>query len=69
MLVLSCVGLDIVLLVCRATSGGVFWSVCELSMTLGSLSVNGWDCIPVLLPVWHGASSTIACWPLGGAGS
>ena len=27
----------------RATSGGVFWGVCELSMILGSLSANGWD--------------------------
>ena len=63
------VGLDIVLLVGRATSGGVFSGVCELSMTLGSLSANGWGCVPVLLVVWHGASSTGACWPLGGAGS
>ena len=50
-------------------SGGVFWSVCELSMTLGSLSANGWVCVPVLLVVCHGASSTGACWLLGGAGS
>ena len=47
----------------------VFWGVCELSMILGSLSANGWGCVPVLLVVWHGASSTGACWPLGGAGS
>ena len=46
-----------------------FWGVCELSMILGSLSANGWGCVPVLLVVWHGASSTRACWPLGGAGS
>ena len=26
----------------QATSGGVFWGVCELSMTLGSLSTKGW---------------------------
>ena len=25
----------------RAVSGGVFWGVCELSMTLGSLSTVG----------------------------
>ena len=49
-------------------TGGVFWGVCELSMTLGSLSANGWGCVPVLLVVWHGASSTGACWLLGGAG-
>ena len=34
------VGLDLVFLVHRATSGGVFWGVCELSMILGSLSDN-----------------------------
>ena len=62
-------GLDLVPLVGRATSGVVFWDVCEVSMTLGSLSVNGWVCVPVMLVVWHGASSTGACWPLGGAGS
>ena len=61
------VGLDLVPLVGRATSGGVFWGVCELSMTLGSLSANGWCCVPVLLVVWHGACSTGACCPLGGA--
>ena len=56
-------------------SGGqdcIQWCVLEcleLSMTLGSLSTNGWGCAPVLLVVWHGVSSTGACWPLGGAGS
>ena len=55
-------------------SGGqdpIWWcvlGVCEL-MILGSLSANGWGCVPVLLVDWHGASSTVACWPLGGAGS
>ena len=63
------VGLDLFPLVGRAASGGVFWDVCELSMTLGSLSSNGWGCVPVLLVVWHGASSTGACRPLGGPGS
>ena len=48
---------------------GVFWGVCELSIILGSRSANGWGCVPVLLVVWHGASSSGACWPLGGAGS
>ena len=62
-------GLDLVLLVGRATSVGVFWGVCQLSMTLGSLSANGWGCVSVLLVVWPGASSTGSCWPLGGAGS
>ena len=63
------VGLDLVFLVGRATSDGVFWRVCELSMIFGSLSANGWDCVPVLRVVWHGASGTGACWPLGGPGS
>ena len=63
------VGLDLFFLVGRAASCGAFWGVCELSMTLGSLSPNGWVCFPVLLVVWHGASSTGACWLLSGAGS
>ena len=62
------VGLDLVFLVGRAVSDGVFWGVCELSMTLGRLSANGWGCVPVFLVVWHGVFSTGACWPLGGAG-
>ena len=57
------VGLDIVLLVGIATSSGVFWGVYELSMTLGSLSANGWSCVPVpvLLVVWPTVSSTGDC--------
>ena len=27
-------------------------------MTLGSLSADGWGCVPVLLVVWHEVSST-----------
>ena len=53
----------------RAVSGGVFSGVCELRMILGSLSANGWCCVPVLLVVSHVVSSTGSCWPLGGAGS
>ena len=63
------VGLDLVFLVGRAVSGGVFWGVCDLSMNLGSLSANGWGCVLVLLVVSHEVSSTGACWPLGGAQS
>ena len=63
------VWLDLVFRVGRAASSGAFWGVCELSMILGSLSANGWGCVPIVLVVWHGASSTGACWPLGGAGS
>ena len=61
--------LDLVFLVGRSTSGDVFWGVCGLIMILGRLSANGWDCVPVLLVVWHGVSSTGACWLLSGAGS
>ena len=64
MSVFSWVGLDLVFLVGRAEPGGVFWVVCELSMILDSLTVNGWCCVFVLLVVWHEASSTGAFWPL-----
>ena len=63
------VELDLVPLMGRAVSGGVFWSVCELSMTLGSLSADGWVCVPVLLVVWREASYTGACRQLGETGS
>ena len=53
MLVFWWMRLDLVFLVDRTTSGGVFWGVCELIMILGSLSANGWGCVPVLLVVWH----------------
>ena len=39
------VGVDVILLVGRAASSGVFCGVCELSMTLCSLSANGWSCV------------------------
>ena len=61
--------LDLVLLVGRTASDGVFCGVCDLIMILGSLSANGWGFIPVLLVVWHIVSSTVACWSLCGAGS
>ena len=61
--------LDVVLLVGRSTSGGVFWGVCDLIMILGSLFANGWGYVPVLLVVWHRVSSSVACWSLSGAGS
>ena len=63
------VGLDLFFLVGRATSGVVFWGICELIMILGSLSANGWVCVPVLLVVRNEASSSGGCWLLGGAGS
>ena len=46
-----------------------FGGVCDLIMILGSLYGNGWGCVPVLLVVFHGVSSTGACWLLSGAGS
>ena len=61
--------LDLVFMVGRTMSGGVFWGVCEVIMILGSLSANGWGCVPVLLVVWHRVSSTVACSSLSGAGS
>ena len=60
---------DLVFLLGRTASSGVFWGVCDLIMILGSLSANGWGCVPVLLVVWHSVSSTVACWSLSGAGS
>ena len=45
--------LDLVFLVGRTASAGVFWGVCALIMILGSLSANGWDYAPVLLVIWH----------------
>ena len=63
------ISLDLVFLVGMTTSGGMFWGICELIMISGSLSANGWGCVPVLLIVWHGVYSTGACWSLSGAGS
>ena len=61
--------LDLVFLVDRSATGDVFWGVCDLIMILGSLSSNGWGCVPLLLVVLHSVSSTVACWSLSGAGS
>ena len=61
--------LDLVFLVGTSTSGGVFWGVFGLIMILGSLSANGWVCVPVLLVVWHRVSSTVARWSFGEAES
>ena len=61
--------LDLVFLVGAATSSRMFLDVCDLIMILGSLSANGWGCVPVLLVLWHTVSSTGACWSLSGAGS
>ena len=61
--------LDLVFLVGRTISGGVFWAICELIMILGSLFANRSGCVPALVVVWHGVSSTVACWLLSGAGS
>ena len=61
--------LDLVFLVDKTMSGGVFWGVCDLIMILSSLSANGWGCVPVLLVVRHRVSSTVPFWSLSGAGS
>ena len=61
--------LGLVFLVGRTASGRVFWGVCDLIMILGSLSADGWGCVPVLLVVWHRVFSTVACWSLSEAGS
>ena len=39
----------------------MFLDVCEFIMILGSLSANGWGCVPVFLAVWCRVSSTVAC--------
>ena len=44
--------LDLVFLVGRTTSSGVFWGVCELIMILGSFSANGWGCVPASCLAW-----------------
>ena len=56
-------------LISRAVSGGVFWGVCELSMTLGILWTDGWVCVSVVFVFWFEVSSTGSCWQLGGARS
>ena len=60
--------LGLVFLVGR-TESSMFLVLCELIMILGSLSGNGWGCVPVLPIVWHGVSSTGGCWLWIGAGS
>ena len=59
--------LDLVFMVGRSASGGVFWGVCDLILILGSLCANVLGCGPVLLVVWHRVSITVACWSLSGA--
>ena len=61
--------LDLVFVVNRTASSGVFCGVCDLIMILGSLSANVWGCVLVLLVVWHRVSSSVACWSLSGTGS
>ena len=61
--------LNLFFLMGRTAFCSVFLGVCDLIMILGSLSANGWGCVPVLLIVWHRVSSAVACWSLSGAGS
>ena len=53
MSVLWSVRLDLVFLMARCMSGGVFWGVCDLIMILGSLSTSGFGCVPLLFVFWH----------------
>ena len=46
-----------------------FGGFCEVAMALGSMSANGYCCVPVLLVVLCESSSTGACWTLGSAKS
>ena len=52
---LSLVELDLVPLIGREVSNGVFWGGCELCMTLDSLSSDGWGSVPVLVVFWSEA--------------
>ena len=61
--------LDLFFLVGRTASGGVFWGVWELIMTLGFFSANGWGCVPVLVVAWHRVSITVAYCSLSVTGS
>ena len=63
------ISLHLLFVVGRTVSSDVFWGVCDLIMILGSLSANGWGCVPVLLVVWHSVSSPVACWSFSGAAS
>ena len=53
--------LNLIPLVGRAMSEGVFGGIYELSTTLSSLFANGWCCVHVLLVVWPEASITGSC--------
>lgn len=50
--------LGLVPLMSRTMSRYTFRGGCELSMALGTLSADGWGCVPILLVVWHEMSST-----------
>ena len=63
------VDLDLVPLVGRAMSRGMFIVSCELDTTLGILLALRWGCIPILLVVCSEGLSTRACILLGGARS
>ena len=63
------VDLDLIPLVGRAMSRGMFIVSCELSTTLGILFALSWGCIPVLLVVCSEGLRTRACILLGGARS
>ena len=57
--------LDLVNLEGPAKSSSVIWGVYGLGIGWGSLSTNGQGCVPILLKVWHEASSSESCLTLG----
>ena len=48
----ACPLVGLVPLVGRAVLRDVFIGSCELSVALGTLSADGWGCVPILLVVW-----------------
>ena len=61
------VKLGLVNLMGRAVTRSLVGSHCELRMTLGSLSADGWGCVPTLLIVWPEASQHWSLWAVGWA--
>ena len=57
--------LGFVPLVDRTVSRCVFRGSCGLRNTLGSLSPDGWSCVPALLVVWPEASQHWSLWAVG----
>ena len=56
-------------LVGRAMPRDVSRGGCGLRKSLGSLSVDGWGCIPTLLVVWSEELEPTGCWVGPGLGA